>query len=380
MKKSSHHFYTEKDIKNEYKFWDSQLVPKFHENSSITLGPIKSQFKEEEIKDQIPLPEKEMKWVLMDPTKENELKKIYDFLIEHYYEVTEYKEQYSLDFLRWQFSPIKNSPYKNIILSIQKKGKVIGFFSGLPMKLSIYGKEIVVYNISFLCINNNYRQQRLAEYMFKEMFRRSYLENIYQNIFVSKLLIPKPFGECYYYYAEIKETIKKLKKKKKTFDKFRLMEKKDVKSVCKLISENQNQFKIYTRFSEEEIEHWFIPIKDVIYSYVKEDQDGNISDFTSFYVVTSYIDGRKEKWCYLYYNIATSITCYELFEYSLIFADQNGIDCYICNSINNYESLCKKYKFYNNIEEEDSYGTLKYYFNNFICPETDAKDISVILI
>ena len=83
--------------------------------------------------------------------------KFYDFLIEHYYEVTEYKEQYSLDFLRWQFSPIKNSPYKNIILSLQKKGKIIGFFSGLPMKLSIYGKEIVVYNISFLCINNNYR-------------------------------------------------------------------------------------------------------------------------------------------------------------------------------------------------------------------------------
>ena len=79
MKKSSHHFYTEKDIKNEYKFWDSQLVPKFHENSSITLGPIKSQFKEEEIKDPIKLPEKEMKWVLIGPTKENELKKIYDF-------------------------------------------------------------------------------------------------------------------------------------------------------------------------------------------------------------------------------------------------------------------------------------------------------------
>ena len=380
MKKSSHHFYSEKDIKKEYKFWDTQLVPKFNENSSITLGPIKSQFKEEEIKDPIQLPEKEMQWVLIDTTKESELKKIDDFLIEYYYEVADYKEQYSLDFLRWQFSPIKNSLHKNIILSIQKKGQIIGFFSGLPLKLSIYGKEIVVYNISFLCINNNYRHQRLAEYMFKEMYRRSYLENVFQNIFVSKFLIPKPFSECLYYYANIKETIKKFIKKKKNFDKFRLMEKKDVKSVCNLISNNQNKFKIYSIFSEDEIEHWFIPIKDVIYSYVKEDKDGNITDFTSFYVVNTFIESRKEKWCYLYFNIATTISCYELFEYSLIFADQNDVDWYICNSINNYESLSKKYKFYDDIKEEDSYGTLKYYFNNFICPETDAKDISVILI
>ena len=63
------------------------------------------------------------------------------------------------------------------------------------MKLSVYGMEIVAYNISFLCIDINYRHHKLAEIMFKEMFRRTYLENIFQNIFVSKRLIPKPFAE-----------------------------------------------------------------------------------------------------------------------------------------------------------------------------------------
>ena len=69
--------------------------------------------------------------------------------------------------------------------------EIIGFFSGLPMKLSIYGKEITVYNISFLCIHIEYRKHKLAEIMFKEMFRRTYLEDVYQNIFVSRKLIPK---------------------------------------------------------------------------------------------------------------------------------------------------------------------------------------------
>ena len=381
MKSSIHHFYTEKDIKKEYKFWDTQLVPKFNENNSDKLGPIKSEIKYEDIsKEPIELPEKDMEWVLIDINKKGELEKIYNFLIKNYYEVQEYKEQYSLDFLKWQFSPIENNPHKNILLSIQKKGKIIGFFSGMPLKLSVYGKEILTYNISFLCIDSDYRHKKLAEYMFKEMFRRSYLEKVFQNIFVSRLLIPKPFAECIYYYANVKDKVKKYKVKKESSDKFRLMEKKDVKDVYNLISNSQKQFKIYSIFSEEEIEHWFIPIKNVIYSFVKEDENSNITDFTSFYVVNSLIDNMKEKWCYIYFNIATSMSSEKLFENALVLAEQSGIDYYIGNSINNYENILKKYKFNSNIEDEDSYGSLKYYFNNFLCPETDGKDISIILI
>ena len=156
-----------------------------------------------------------MEWVLIDITKEGELEKIYNFLNEYYYEVEEYKENYSPEFLKWQLSPIKNNPHKNILLSIQINKKIIAFFSGLPLKLSVYGKEIITYNISFLCVDINYRHKKLAEYMFREMFRRTYLENVFQNIFVSRLLIPKPFAESTYYYTDVEETIKKFIKRKK---------------------------------------------------------------------------------------------------------------------------------------------------------------------
>ena len=45
-----------------------------------------------------------------------------------------------------------------------------------------------------------------------------------------------------------------------------------------------------------------------------------------------------------------------------------------------YEKSCKKLNFFSNIEDDNSYGSLKYYFNNFVCPETLAKDMSIILI
>ena len=163
----------------------------------------------------------------------------------------------------------------------------------------------MTYNISFLCIDKDYRFQKLAEIMFKEMFRRTYLDNVYQNIFVSQRLIPKPFAESTYYYRplhieRIKEMIKyglypkdfdikKVEIKEQTSVKFRPMEKKDVKSVTKLFYESQKKYKIYSIFSEDEIEHWFIPIKNVIYSFVREDNNGNITDFTSFYKIDAYI-------------------------------------------------------------------------------------------
>ncbi len=374
-----HHFYNQTEIKKEYKFWDTQLVPPFNEEIPLKLGPIKTDFKEEDLKKEpYELPEN-MEWVDIDITKEEELDKVYEFLHSNYLEPTEYKEQYNKEFLRWQFSPIKNNKHKNILISIQINKEIIGFFSGLPMKLSVYDKEIIVYNISFLCIDKDYRNHNLAEILFKEMFRRTYMENVYQNIFVSKRLIPKPFAESTYYYV-IFDNSQLSKMKEETTAKLRPMEKKDIKGVTKLLYENQKKYKIHSIFSEEEVEHWFIPIKNVIYSFVKEDNNGKITDFTSFYKIDAIEDNKEGNWSYIYFNIATSMSPKELIKNAMILSKQNGMDCYICNTIMDYEKICKELNFHSNIEDENSYGSLKYYFNNFICPETEASDMSLILI
>ena len=397
-KNEVHHFYSLQDIKKDYKFWKTQLVPQFHKKLPIELGPLKSEFKEEDIpKNCYELPEN-MEWKEIDILKEEECQKLFDFLYVNYCEDedVEYKEQYNKEFIRWQFSPIKNNKYKNILLSIQINQKIIGFFSGLPMKLYIYGKEIIAYNISFLCIDKQYRKHNLAQILFKELFRRTYLENVYQNIFVSKRLIPKPFAESTYYYkildleivkemidkGEIPKDIdiKQFEIKDETRVKFRPMEKKDVKCVTKLLYENQKKYKIHSIFSEDEVEHWFIPIKNVIYSFVKENEEGNITDFTSFYKIDATFLGKKQNWCYLYFNIATSMTSKELLENAMILAKKEGMNDFVCNNIMDYEKICKELNFHSNIEDENSYGSLKYYFNNFVCPETEAKDISLILI
>ena len=53
------------------------------------------------------------------------------------------------------------------------------------------------------------------------------------------------------------------------------------------------QFKLHFKYTEEEVKYWFIPRKDVIYSYVVERIDENknpiVTDLISFYSLPSTI-------------------------------------------------------------------------------------------
>lgn len=71
------------------------------------------------------------------------------------------------------------------------------------------------------------------------------------------------------------------------------MKKKDVSQVYKLLNNYLKNFKLYFKYTEEEVKYWFIPRKEVIYTYVVESFDENknsiITDFISFYSLPSTI-------------------------------------------------------------------------------------------
>lgn len=65
------------------------------------------------------------------------------------------------------------------------------------------------------------------------------------------------------------------------------MKKKDTPQITQLLNAYLKQFKVYFKYSEEEVKHWFVPKKDVIYTYVVEQSNGDIKDFLSFYSLPS---------------------------------------------------------------------------------------------
>jgi glycylpeptide N-tetradecanoyltransferase len=65
------------------------------------------------------------------------------------------------------------------------------------------GKEISSSEINFLCIHKKLRSKRLAPVLIKEVTRRINKTGIWQAIYTSGTLIPKPFAETKYHFRSI---------------------------------------------------------------------------------------------------------------------------------------------------------------------------------
>ena len=50
---------------------------------------------------------------------------------------------------------------------------MVGFIAGIPIKVCIYGTDIELAEIDFLCVKKEYRDKRLAPLLIQEVSRRS---------------------------------------------------------------------------------------------------------------------------------------------------------------------------------------------------------------
>ncbi len=275
---------------------------------------------------------------------------------------------------------------------------MVGFISGIPTKISICGTEIEMVKINFLCVKKEFRNHRLSTVLIQEITRRIHLKNIWQATYSSYTLIPKPFSRCTYYYRNI--NVKKLSEIKFTqfpfnmslgkaikyydlpeeqqISGFRLMEEKDVEQVYNLLMTHQMNFKVFEIYSKEEVSYWLLPRKNFIYSYVLENEKKNITDFISFYSLPSSVlkndKHKKLSAAFSFFNINTSISLKDLMKTALVLAKQLNFDVFNCLNIMENEKVFKELLF---CEKE---GKLKYYLYNFVCPDTEAKDISLLFM
>ena len=60
----------------------------------------------------------------------------------------------------------------------------------------------------------------------------------------------------------------------------------DIKGACKLLNDYLTKYKLVTEFNEDEFAHWFLPRKNIIDTFVVEN-DGQVTDMVSFYTLPS---------------------------------------------------------------------------------------------
>ena len=394
------------EIKDKYDFWETQPVAQFNKDAPVEFGEIWKDHKVEDLrKTPFDLPKGlGLEWKDVDMTKQNEIDKLYEFLKTNYVEDEDhmFRFDYSKDFLKWHLTSPNYFP--EWLISIvqldtkKNKKKMLGFIAGIPIKVCIHGYDISLAEIDFLCVKKEFRNKRLAPLLIREVSRRIHVRDQWWAVYTSGTMLPKPFAQTTYYHRNL--NVKKLVDihftylppnmnlaraknlyklpKEVPFTGFRQMEEKDVEQVHDLLENFEKKFKVHGYYDKDQVRHWFVPRKNVVYSYVREDSNNKITDFISFYSLPSSIlqheSYKKLMAAYSFFNINTTLTVKEIMKCALILANNAGFDVFNCLNIMNNEEAFQDLLF------GKGGGKLKYYFWNFVCPETEPKDLSLVLM
>jgi glycylpeptide N-tetradecanoyltransferase len=387
-----------KTLYEKHEFWDTQPVPKVA--GKMEEGEIEKGKLDEVREEPYGLPEG-FTWSDVDLENEEQLHEVYELLRDHYVEDSDhmFRFDYQKEFLKWALLPPKQ--FSDWVCGVRggKKNKLFGFITGIPVKLRIKGKMVKMTEINFLCVHKKIRKHRLAPVLIKEITRRTHQKNLWQAIYTAGIVIPTPVTECTYYHRNLNTKklleigfsslpqgrpkslhIKLLKvPNETTIEGIRPMEKRDVKQVQVLLDEYLQKFNLSFHFNKEEVSHFFLPRKNVIYSYVVVDPESNeITDFISYYSLPSTIIGdEKYKTLYAafcYYMVPKKHSIQEIMKNALILARNDKFDVFNALDImDNRES-------FDDLHFGVGNGNLYYYLYNWKLDKIQSDKVGIVLV
>lgn len=388
---------TEEAMQKQYQFWSTQPVPRMDEKITES-GPIESDKKREEIRQEpYSLPDG-FSWdtlVLDDPLV---LKELYTLLTENYVEDDDamFRFDYPSHFLKWALQPPGWRKEWHCGVRVTKSGKLVGFISAIPAKLSIYNSIQTMVEINFLCVHKKLRSKRVAPVLIREITRRVNLTGIFQAVYTAGVVLPKPVGTCRYWHRSLnpkklievkfshlsrnmtmQRTLKlyKLPEQTKTPG-FRKMTAADLPKARKLLTDYLTKFDLAPVFSEDEFRHWFLPQLGIVDAFVVE-VDGEVTDLVSYYTLPSTVMHhavhRNLKAAYSFYNVSTKTSWLDLMTDALISAKNAGFDVF------NALDLMENKEFLEPLKFGIGDGNLQYYLFNWRCPPIQPNKIGLVL-
>lgn len=312
-----------------------------------------------------------------------------------------FRFDYSMNFLYWHLSaPGYLRQWHCSVFRENTDGtkKMVGFISAIPVHIVAHGNEVKMVEINFLCVESQFRTKRLAPVLIKEITRRVNCQKIWQAVYTAGILLPRPICKTNYYHRNInlkklidvkftylspKLNLARAKRiyslpKETTIPGLRPMKKSDSEAVFKLLNKYLDQFKIHAHYSLEECAHWFTPREKVVYSYVVENSNHEITDFISFYLLPSSILKHETyktlNASYSFFNVPGSVSLKELMKNALILAKNQDFDVYNALNVMENESVFTELLF------GRGDGSLKYYFYNYSTPEILPDELGIVLM
>lgn len=383
----------------DYKFWNTQPVPKLNEEIKEE-GLIDVQKQPTDVSD-TPLPLlSSFEWSNIDIDNSSSLDEVYNLLYENYVEDNDatFRFNYSHEFFKWALKAPGYHKDWHLGVRVKETGKLVAFIAAIPitLKLNKSDKIIPSVEINFLCIHKKLRSKRLAPVLIKEITRRVNKFDIWQALYTAGVVLPSPISVCRYTHRPINwkklndvgfshlpqnKTINDMVKyyqlsETTNINGLRPMETKDLDQVFTLLESFQKRFDLIQVFTKDELAHWLqgndavVEGNDgstVIKTYVVE-KDGNITDFFSYYLLPfTVLENDKHNQlniAYLFYYASDEKNEYksrinELINDALITSKEFNVDVFNCLTSQDNSYFIKDLKF------GQGDGFLNYYLFNY---------------
>ena len=328
------------------------------------------------------------------------MNEVYLLLTENYVEDDDsyFRFDYSIPFLRWALSPEGYIKDWHVGVAVKGKKKLVGFITGIPAIVNVYGTSMRMAEINFLCVYKKYRANRLAPVLIKEITRRVNVTGGWQAIYTAGVVLPTPIAQARYYHRSLdpiklveigftrfSQNLNKSRAKKlyslpesPLIPGVRPFQVSDTPVVTRMLMDYLQRFSLYIEFTEDDIRHFFTPQDDVIYSYVVENELNVITDFFSFYSLPSSVlknpKHKKLRAAYSYYCVPNAHSLLEIYRDMLILAKANHFDVFNALDIMDNMAVFKELKF--GIGD----GNLQYYLYNWKSRSMVPAQVGIVLV
>jgi glycylpeptide N-tetradecanoyltransferase len=130
---------------------------------------------------------------------------LYTLLKNHYVEDShgEFRFDYSPEFIKWALNPPGFVPEWILGVRSTEKKTLFAFISGVPVHMTVSGKEVLMAEINFLCGHKGLRANRLAPVLIKEITRRVNLCDIWQAVYTAGKTLPTPIATAQYWHRNL---------------------------------------------------------------------------------------------------------------------------------------------------------------------------------
>lgn len=220
----------------------------------------------------------------------NYLNEIHSLLSNHYVEDTNHivRLVYPKDFLYWYLKYIPDG----FIVGLIYKNKLVGLITAIFLDMIIYGNELKVPYVNLLCIQKKIRDLGFAPMLIDEIKLRICDLGINYALFTGMNTPTKSFCTLTNFaipinYPKLKEinflteNISPLLKLES--NPLHLMVASDIESIIPKLNKFMEKFLIRPYFTEDSAHHFLLPKKNIIYSFVKRNEKGDVTDFISTY-------------------------------------------------------------------------------------------------